>query len=537
MKRTHIPGCYCCDGGGPPEEVCPTACCDEEENWPTFAPGASWSLRFRGLNEDCCCLTEVFDYTEGPVQECCEPCGSYSYEMTNESDQYAFRVPPAVLNFFLQCGEPFCLESCCQTGTPEHIATWKTTMNDEFSYFFVARIFFDSLEIKYGKEFIQCPGEEEPVCRYFLKYTIFARYEARIEQRQHLTLKRELTYLHPCWTYDPNVKSTCPQLASSVRCEFDEVVIDRCGAPEVQCQWPADDCCYGETMCASSFGSFCVERIKHFDEPPDGTIVFDDEDIGTPPGGDPEEYCDEPYCDTNCNNGYVSEVVLNSGTPTAPYWYTDPPTVNSVSTTYLVEWDWCNALGNFLWPSVGAIQSCCVDPPVALSTTCEPTSCEDPQVEVVVTCEQLDFNEETWIYDPEDCRLSSSVSYFAIDTTGCGYDRGNPVGLNIVGEVFANGGACFFPTDGMWSQQHPACGPWIGNCISYLPNVEDAPCPGAEDGCFTQFSCDGCFCYCYNNFMPTAFYQSNEVNFTTSGGWATQTCNYTGFNLTITVNT
>ena len=531
MKREHTPGCYCCSAG-PPEEVCPTACCDENENWPTFAPGASWQLRSRHINAECCCLTEVFDYIEGPVKECCLPCGSYSYEMKNESNQYAFRKPPALLNFETQCGTPSCLTSCCQVGDPELIATWVTTMNDEFTYFFQARFLFNSLEIKYGKEFIQCPGEEEPVCRYFLKYTIFATYGARIEQTQLLTVKRELSYLHPCWNYNPDFKSSCPQWASSVECEFDKVIIDRCNDPDQQCGWPPAECCEGFLPCVIGNGQFCVERIKYFDEPPSGMITFGEDDINTPPGGNPEEYCTDPYCDTVCNNGYTTEVEIRSGIPLPPFWYTNPPTVNSVSTTYLVEWDFCNALGMHLYPTAGAFQNCCDNPPVVIFTPCDPVSCQNPQVEVTVVCEGLDFNEDTWVYDPEDCRLSSSVSYTGSFGGECGYARGNPVGLPIVGEVFANDGNCYFPLLGLWDRQHPACGAWIGNCISYIPAGEDS-CPAGD--CYATFTCGGCFCYCNPTFV-FAFYQSNAVSFTTSGSWMEQSCSYTGFNLMITVN-
>ncbi len=549
MKRKHMPGCYCCTPGDP-GEVCPTACCAEDEDWPTFAPGVNWSLRSRLINQDCCCLTEEYDYTGEPVEECCELAGNYEYVMSGERDDFAFKKTIAKLEQETQCAPPSCPEDCCQNNTPELVATWVDTFTHTQNFFFVARVIFDALQIKYGKEFIQCPGDEEPVCRYFMKYTIFGHYEARIDIEHIVNSKRENTYLHPCWTYTDDPSTPCTALRSSVRCNFDETIIHLCEEDEQSCEWPPDPCCFGAPSCLQAFDNFCVERIKYFDEPPSGLIGFTDEDINTPPGGNPEEYCEDPICDSNCNNGYSEGIYIYSGTPTPPFWYTNPPTKVSTTYNFLVEWDWCNnpSLG-FLYSTVAAPLSCC-EPATSLSVFCDPVSCEDPETTISITCEQFtDARLNITPDPPETCRLpfyyigpgatdpecgelpggeNTGVASILCNSLGGSppvVSQGSPATTNCIG--------CFFPFNGPLDQQAPACGPWVGNCMQYIPAEE----PACDEDCFVNVNCGGCFCYCVPKFLNYGFFSSNTASFTTSGSWSQKSCIYTGFNLTITVNT
>lgn len=544
MKREHTPGCYCCNAG-PPGEVCPTACCDENENWPTFAPGASWQLRTRRINAECCCLTEVFDYIEGPVEECCLPAGTYEYILYGERNDYAFRKRAAHLNFLTQCAPPQCPTDCCHGTTPELVATWKDTHTHTFNYFFAARIWFDSLEIKYGKELIDCPGDAEPVCRYFIKYTIYGRCEAKVNTEEILHYKRELLYLHPCWTYAPDLPNSCTQFTSLSSCEFDETLVHRCIDPEQICSWPDDECCEQEDGCLQGVNTFCVERIKYFDEAPEGTIVFGEGDINTPPGGNPEEYCADPYCDTVCNNGYTTEVEIRSGTPLPPFWYTDPPTKISTDYTYLVEWDWCNAPGFFLHSTVAAPESCC--PPVtALTTSCAPVACEDPNTTVTITCETFTDPRVNIVPEaPDVCRLKFYWVGPGAGADECGAFSGGPstgaasIFCNAVvgdppgasddnAQTVQNCIGCGFDVNGPYSNCR-----WQGNCMRYIPPGEET----CDPDCYASHICDGCLCSCVPLFLDYGFFSSNTANLTTSGSWMEQSCSYTGFNLTITVNT
>lgn len=473
--------------------------------------------------------------------------------MSGERHDYAFKKTADMLKMQTQCAPPDCPSDCCQSGTPELIATWKDTLNDEFNYFFAARILFDSLEIKYGKELISCPGDSEPVCRYFLKYTIFGHYEARIDTEQILTQKRELLYLHPCWTYTPQSPSNC-NLAGTVECEYNKTVIHACTDPEEVCSWPIADCCKRNQQddtspsdCFSNNQSFCVERIKYFDEPPSGTVVFGNGDINTPPGGDPAEHCVDPYCDTNCNNGYITEIEVRSGVPLPPYWYTNPPTKVSTTYNYLVEWDWCNhpAIG-FLYNTISAPVSCC-EPQTFGGRFCDQISCDSPSTTISITCEQFtDPRANILPDDPATCRLKFNWIGPAGDDE-CGPLPGGPgTGLASIfcnalsgsppivleGDPPTNCISCFFPFNGQHETIHPACGPWIGNCITYIA-AGDGSC---NANCFATRTCD-CFCECVPLFLDYGFFSSNTANLTTSGNWVEKVCSYTGFNLTIVLST
>ena len=288
-KRRNSPGCYCCDNETGP--TCPTACCTSEEVFPTISAGSNWGLRTRTVSPDCCCVTAVFDYaTDDPVYECCDLAGTYAYEVKGVRNDYGWKKWQAIVDVETACGPGECLDGCCLPTEPELISTWEDTVNDEFNYYFSVRFFFESLHVNWGREYIDCPGDAEPQCRYFLKTTIYGRYEAGIYMHQYTTSKRELTYLHPCYEYRPDVPSLCPQLASSITCEFDNVIFDTCPSPDEMCVFPLSEDCINNMQTDSSPSecfykseTFCVERIKYFDEPPPTSVSFSDTDILTPP--------------------------------------------------------------------------------------------------------------------------------------------------------------------------------------------------------------------------------------------------------------
>ena len=530
MRRKNSPGCYCC--GLDPDEQCPDKCCAEDEVWPEITIlGGEWERIFSAISQDCCCQTEVFRYLGGVGQECCEQAGQYRYVIEAERKDYVFEKTQAVKDFQTRCAPPVCPDNdyCCQTGTPVHVATWKDTLEDTNTYFFNARFFTDTVEVRYGKEFITCPGDEEPICRYFLKYTLFGRYEAFLWRSQRLTSKRELTYLHPCWTYTPQFPNYCGPFASSTDCEFDRVLIDDCPHPEEVCVHPPDPCCSFEGLCTQASDTFCVQRIRYFDEIPEtGQITFTDDDVNASPEENPDDFCSEPDCNTQCIKvGYITEIVLQSGTPLPPYWYSSPPNVVSVSTTYDVEWDFCNQGGINLVTAASSPVSCC-DPASFQIIQCPPVQCENNETQVTITCQGLDFNEETWLDVSGQCRLRSTVSATIDLRNTCnpgGWIPGNPVGFPIApASVFENDIGCYFPVAGVWDRMHPACGPWLGGCISYVAAGEGS----CNADCFETQFCE-CFCQCISKFVP-AFFASNTIEFTPFGEWTPVECVFNNFN-------
>lgn len=542
MRRKNSPGCYCC--GLDPNEQCPDKCCAEDEVWPEIDPGPSWEQVSRTVNQDCCCLTVVFNSLVNPVKECCEEAGQYSYKMYGDRNDYAFKLTADQLMLATQCAPPECPSACCQDNEPELIATWRDTLEDTFTYYFKAQFYFDVLEVRYGKEFILCPGEEEPVCRYFLKYTIFGRTSSAIITEQVLTYKRELPYLHPCWDYTPQTPSRCPTIASGIQCEFDRTPIPSCLDEEAPCASPIPECCERTTQNEI----FCVQRIRYFDEPPTGSIAFTDDDVNAQPDEDPELFCDEPECNTRCAQGeiYLTEIAVSSGTPLPPKWYTHPPT--KVSTTYnlLVEWDWCNnpSIG-FLYRNVFAPSSCC-DPQTFAGAFCDPVSCEDPPTTVTINCQDYEDPrlvwvnvssanrlKTTWLLDPSPAGVCGSVP--GAESSGPRSIFGNTLlagpivdyGKSITG----NSIACQFPTNGPYDSIGGGCGPWDGFCITYKPaNGEEC-----DEDCYATRICD-CFCQCVALFSFYGWHSSNTANFETTGTWTERECVLDNFNVTIEVS-
>lgn len=556
MRRVNSPGCYCCEQG-PPEERCPTACCDENEDWPTFNPGPSWGLRQRSIDAECCCVTEVYDVVGNRiVAQCCDEAGTYRYKQWGSRNDYAWKKTADQLMLATQCAPPTCPTECCQSGTPDLISTWTDTFEDVFTYYFGAKIYIEELEIKYSKELIQCPGEEEPVCRYVLKYTLFGRYEAAIFTEQVATYKRELTYLHPCWEYTPQFPTTCPPLANSILCEFDITPISSCIDPEDICKTPIQECCQRSAQddtlppeCFYQSQNFCVQRIKYFDEPPTGSVGFTDSDVNAQPDENPDDFCDEPRCGTNCPQGeiYITEISVSSGTPAPPLWYTTPPT--KVTTTYniLVEWDWCNnpSIG-WLYNSIFAPLSCC-DESMFGSAFCDPSQCENPTVTVTITCEDFTDPRLGWpAEDPNACELKTTWLIDASPADSCGAFPGQRLsgrrsifnntltaGPSIIrgASIVGNEILCQFPNNGPWDQIGAGCGPWDGFCIRYKA-ANGEPC---DDECFATRFCE-CFCECVPLFAFYGWHSSNTANFETSGEWEEKECSYDNFNLTIDIS-
>jgi len=412
------------------------------------------------------------------------------------------------------------------------------TFNDDYKHFFGSRIFLEELEIRYSKEEILCPGDEEPQCRYVLKYTLFGRAQMFLFTSQKLVVKNELLYLHPCWYFLDDPRSPCPQYNSSTQCVYEEVLIDRCKHPEDICDWDIQACQCGETEqqdntpsgCFSSNDRFCVQRIKYFTEQPTGSVGFSDDDVGPKPSDDPSLFCEEPYCNTSCPVGeqYITEIILQSGEPQPPSWYTNPPSITSTTTNINVEWDFCDALGVFAYPSVGAFVDCCDEDRVISIVECSPVSCDSPPtITVALVCENFVFDVSEWIDNENSCRLNSTITYSG-QSGACGYLVGNPIGLGPVGEVFSNFPGCYFPYNGLWDRQHPACGPWAGACMFYIP-VGDGACP--ED-CYATVTCGGCQCTCVPTFL-FAFYSTNECEWYSYGSWENKQCSHDNFNLTI----
>lgn len=507
MKRKHIPGCYCCQNTDGP---CPE-CCDPEEVLPQFSMPPFWVQRSRNVDTECCCIREVWDYTNtDPILQCCDKLGTYGYQQTGVRSDYTWKLWPEALDIALQCCPPECPSNCCIPDAPYKIAEWTRTWTDTLNYWFPVRFYLDSAFIVWGRELIECPEDETPQCRYFLKTVINGRFSASVVTERIINDKQELTYLDDCWVYDPSVNNNNPAMV----CEYEDN-FHYCPEQEA-CDLPLSQTCkdYLEidnqpSSCWGQSNSFCIERIRYFDEPPQGQVNFTNDDIVI----DDPQYCTHPACDMPCNNGFVvTEISVVSPTPQPPKWYTTPPTITQTTTTHIIDWNWCPD------PS-GGISSCCEGEGVVCTVNCEDNPCENPTVEIDVVCQSIVSRPSEWLEtDPAQCELQG---WYLNGTAESGTGRNDITG----GVVADNSIGCFFVEDPNFLTGSPPC-------IAVKPITSQNPC--LPSNCYATKICE-CFCGCIQTAYAYVWFSSNTLSMTVSGEWSTKECILPAPNVPITI--
>jgi len=541
MKRKHMPGCYCCQGV--PGDCDTLDCCSAEEEFPEISvPNINWTQVSRTVSTDCCCVTEIYNYNDpDPVAQCCESPGSYNYLHEAVRSDYGFQISQALINFQTQCGgDPKCMDffgvDCC-LPQPTKICDTSFEFEHDFQYWFQARIYYSTLEIMYGKQLVQCETDEEPVCRYYVKVNLRGRYEAFITCQQTTRRKREVTYLHPCFEYvgqtdigkctdDDGIliadqANICndPRGIRNSQCDFEKTCVTcvdpyPCDDPDT---WPANasgPCSAASNQqdttpsgCWSQAAPFCVQYIKWFDEQPaSGQLTFGDADVYAT--GDP---CPLPLCNIGCPpQGSQNSITIFSGTPDAPWWYDNPPTIETTNATVNVEYSVCMAnwrCGDYSNYLAGSITSCC-EGGVTAVRSCPPITCSGTSISYS-SQQPIDCVEPT--DDPDRCRLTAVYQF---PSPKCGMQEGifgdcNPVAtLDPLSALSCPSGAnpSYFPP-----------------CIQSICGTSD-PC-ASSDCCFS-WSCE-CFCSCINRFsLAGIYYATNTYDITVSGGWVEKQCVY-----------
>lgn len=513
----------CCCTGAPPGE-CPHACCDPEEALPTFQPNptnpSQWVRVNRTVDLDCCCVQETFNYVPtAPVFSCCDLLGFYEYLQSYEREDFGWKKWPWLVQQQTQCCPPVCPDNddCCIPDPPIKISEWQDTYRDRLNYYFPTEFFLDSMKVIWGRELITCPGDTEPQCRYFLKTITNGHFNARVTTERITNWKRELIFLHPCWDYTGTPRPGYPQ----ARCEFDDTTT-RCSFPAESCDIDDDrpqECKdLDETDnqppgCWVEGGGFCFERIKFFTSAiPAGTVTFTDADIWD----NTSAFCSHPVCDSPCDDGYISDVEVQSPKGVEPpKWYTYPPIVASTTTNYLLDWDFCAA-------SQGGISSCCPgDEAFPCVAICPPADCVAPTISINVTCAQLNRPPEWLNTNPLVCELKT---WYINGDEDQGAD-------DLIGSLIVdNAQGCLFLEDpSVGAIQWP-----FSHCIAPKPVTAENPCEPSD--CYQGWSCGGCFCDCLPLFPAYVAASSNKIAVQVDGSWTDRSCVYSSPNIPIGVS-
>ena len=436
MKRKHMPGCYCCQDGGP----CPE-CCDDESIptslEPVSYPGM-WDLAWRNYDETCCCLKERWDYTgTAPISSCCELIGTDSWTTVDERKDHAFNQPSGLLGGGLPpyggCDAtcPTTQNACC-ISSEFKVAEWRETITGTFDNYFAVDFFLDYVEVSWTRELVRCPAngnanpEGEPACRYVMKIAAFGNWKSRINTHVNVESVAENLFVHECYELSPACTPgipNCTQLFEGCSdedywCEASE---DIATDLDVVCEenpigTNCDDTAprIGPEICGRNQGAFCWERIKYFDTPPNGNIIFDraGDSIEENPF-DPTVDCDEPECAVQCINGYgTEEVAVIAPLLDPPQWCTHPPTVETTTTTHVIDYSWCQV------PEIQRVdrkftvtgRTCCDPDALQQTSLCDPVFCETPY-ETTTSCDSLIRNTTP---GSSNCHFSDRFGPFVI---------------------------------------------------------------------------------------------------------------------------
>jgi hypothetical protein len=537
MKRKHIPGCYCCNNDEPPANCYVLNCCSEDEVFPEIStPNTNWTPVSQSVSEDCCCVTQVFEHDPDPVFECCESPGLYSYLHEAVRSDYGYEVSQELINFATQCGgAPLCMDDlgvdCC-LPQPTKIADWTFEFEHNLEYWFSVKFYYTIMEVTYGKQLVQCDTDEEEVCRYYLKVNLRGRIDSKIVAKHTVRFARDLTYLHPCFEYTgeadvgkcvendngiliPQEANICNDPRAFIKnkhCNFEKscVTCEDAYTCDVDCAQTANDDvtpteCWGKSI------PFCLEYIKWFDEQPDtGRVTFDDTDIL-----DEDHPCPRPLCSINCPDAFggtfTGTITVSSGVPNAPWWYTNPPTVENTTATLVLNLSRCQAnwrCGNNGPYLAGSISTCCDGDGIVSTISCPPQDCQGIEIEFLsqklVSCvEPAD--------DPLSCRLSG---HYLFASPVCGLTAGIFSSCNVVASL-----------DPIVAQ---ICG--VGINQGYFPPCIRLKCgttePCGDSDCCYSFTCE-CFCRCVPKFTLDGAFATNTYDFSASGNWVEKECVFT----------
>lgn len=549
--------CKCCEDDSPCEAV---DCCGPEEEFPVItADQVNWDKTGQTTSLDCCCTTANFVWTDPePLQTCCESLGHYQYRHEAKRNDYGWKLPAGLLARQTGCGGTDCASSDCCLGLPELIATWIFYWQDRFNYYLYARNFWETLEVSYGRQLVQCTGDTEPQCRYYIRTILRGRVEASITSERVNSRGQVLDYLHPCFEYvgpdcpgGCNANPTtlmniadgdCPPTppggdSASVNCQW-ESVCTTCPYPQPCSDFETPSPCSAVAPvtnadptpgnCFTSVLPYCIKRIKYFDTKPTlGSYNFSR--LDTPLAG-----CDDLVCGTPCSDDYQDEspIIVNSGgIPTPPWWYTNPPTVVTETTPYVLSGSLCSSpIFSTNGYSATGKTTCCE--PDLLISPCTYQPCTSP-VTVTQTCKGVnDDPRAAWTGDdPFSCRLPTF--YLDGDTSSGPNDITGGCGSRVgCGGGGAGAGGQFNVL---------CCSPItlaITNCYS-SPCVRTKcsttePC-GSADCCYT-YTCD-CFCECIDLWQFLGHYADIvDYTITNSGAWTPNSCEFDTFDLPITIS-
>jgi hypothetical protein len=271
----------------------------------------------------------------------------------------------------------------------------------------------------------------------------------------------------------------------------------------------------GPSNCWLNSDSFCFERIRFFDEPPEGLINFTDSDILL----DSSAYCEPPECNSPCfAGGYVTQIsVASVNSVIPPEWYTSPPILETTTTTYVIDWNFCN-------DTQGGTATCCPDDePAFCSTNCPDVSCTIPTIEIDVTCQS--FTRPT-SWTNADSAIGCDFNSWYLDGTaesGTGKD-------DITGSLLVNNaqGCLFIEDAGVGAAQWP-----ISHCIQPKPTTSTNPCEPSD--CYQSWSCGGCQCGCLPLYPAYVAFSSNTLTFEADGSWTQQECIFQVPNIPINI--
>lgn len=553
MSRKNSPGCYCCDTDPPPECIVDD-CCDPEQVFPTINAGtgeaSQWSKRYQITSTDCCCTTAMFDWIgPSPLTECCEPLGFYQYRHEARRKDYGWKIPSGIIARQTGCGSTNCGDAECCLGLPEVIAEWLFYWQDRFSYYFVAQDYIGSLEVTYGRQLIECDGDETPQCRYYIQTILRGVIQASITTERTNSTGQLIDYLHPCYDYvGPDCDPICGTVSGwSENIKFASGDCDPkvpfTSTADSQCQFESEckTCPYPQTCdvpfangsecqsssvqsdttpsgCWNQTFPYCVKRIKFFDtEPPLGSYNFSSTDPAPPPG------CDLPNCGSECTDSvYTDEpIVMQSGdAPTPPWWYTDPPTIQTTTTTYVLDGSLCSSSYSSAFDFQATGTTSCCGEGLTLIQDCDYAPCESP-VTVTQICKSINDDPRLdWTGDNAlQCRLETW------------YLNGNvATGRNDITGGCGNYPGCGGAGAGVGDQYNvPCCAPVsqaLTSCY-FSPCVKPACNSGQPCGdvsCCFEYTCD-CFCECIPLYPYLGHYADlYSYEITNSGSWTPAEC-------------
>jgi hypothetical protein len=304
MKRKHMPGnCYCCECTPVDVDELPIA----QISGYTFV---SW-----GGSECCKCALYLKDEIEW-TEECSDVFASLETQTEYEWQETALLNPKPKRFFSLGGGVPELDEYCCY-GEPFAVANHEYSDVRTLRYKAIFRRSPFAIRICFSRQSVTCEGEEPQ-----LKWVVHAQYQVTYELVYSQGGSRDID--HTVTKLAGDCFELIPEGEIGNRCDScDDSVDPACTFEEYEQSSPP---------CGGASGIVNFDRIKFFDELPEGQYLFSDEDN--------LQGCSFEFCQESFN--FESELCLTvSSYPNCfPYCF-----CSTTSNAYVDDFEFINFTG------------------------------------------------------------------------------------------------------------------------------------------------------------------------------------------------